>query len=634
MNPDVDKALKAALDALKSGKTVQVRGSIGSGRRTLAARLQTELGERAVFVDLLPPREIDAAASAWLQASVSTDVHEGPTRSSLEVTRAHAAKIAGALADAGKVLVILLPTMEGALDDEEAERQSRVRAVLEGLRQASRRVELGSPGVPASLGNVVIDLPEHALRLADLDGFGVYAPHAAALKKVLGAERVLPLVLRLAVGNVAWGMSAAEAAELCRRPAADALGLLLRRLVAEASKVQPVLQALRRLSLVRRPIPRAELLSFARVPTEHEPLLTGVIGYGDETITVSPPARRLLKEELDEGSIEAEPQHAELAGVYARADGALDPFQISEPSRMVAWLEKQHHLANGGEQTRTEWEKQKHVDPWLWWGRARALSLSRHFAAAATVYKSGLSLFPKDDYGWHYLAFNLDRAGTPEEVPAAFKTAIEIEPTHQWWNSRYVCWLIRNGRYAQARKEWSEALRRVDSDGSLANEIADAFHYYVAQQWMERSHVSDARRVLEPLSPGLVAASRTRELRERIRDTEKEFKEFVDGASSMKTDAVATKLRGVWSAMREQFGDMLPLPSVQLDLPDEDALLEFDDHDCRVSISIKEGAAPFAWYARFRPTSESGASKQRLANVSELMAALTPWMRKLCDGRS
>lgn len=633
MNPDVDKALNASLNALKSGKTVQVRGSIGSGRRTLAARLQSELGERAVLVDLLPPREIDAAASAWLQASVSTDVHEGPTRSSLEATRSHAAKIAGALADAKKVLVILLPTMEAALDDEEAERQRRVRAVLEGLRQTPRRVELGSPSVPASLGTVVVDLPEHALRLADLDGFGVYAPHAAALKKALGAERVLPLVLRLAVGNVAWGMSATEAAELCRRPAADALGLLLRRLVVEASKVEPVLQSLRRLSLVRRPLPRTELLSFARVPPEHEPLLTGVIGYGDEVITVSPPARRLLKEELDGASAEAEPQHAELAGVYAKADGALDPFQISEPGRMVAWLEKQHHLANGGEQTRAEWEKQKHVDPWLWWGRARALSLSRRFASAAAVYKNGLALFPQDDYGWHYLAFNLDKAGSPEEVPAAFKKAIEIEPQHQWWNSRYVCWLIRNGRYAQARQEWSEALRRVDSDGSLANEIADAFHYYVAQQWMERSHVADARRVLEPLSPGLVAGSRTRELRARIRETEREFTEFVDGVSSVTTDEVGKTLRDVLSAIRKQYGDLLPLPSIQLNLPDEDALLEFDDHDCRVSISIKHAAQPYAWYARFRPTSESGASKQRIANASDLMTALAPWLRKLCDGR-
>ena len=168
----------------------------------------------------------------------------------------------------------------------------------------------------------------------------------------------------------------------------------------------------------------------------------------------------------------------------------------------------------------------------------------------------------------------------------------------------------------------------------MANEIADGFHYYVAHQWMERSHVSDARRVLEPLSRGLVAASRTSELRKRIRDTEREFADFLEGLSSVKTPSVTAAVRSVWTALREQFGDQLPLPSIQLELPDEDALLEFDDHDCRVSISVKDVDAPFAWYARFRPTAESAASKQRLTSVPELMLALAPWMRKLCDGRS
>ncbi|MCC6558558.1 MAG: hypothetical protein IT372_36955, partial [Polyangiaceae bacterium] len=109
----------------------------------------------------------------------------------------------------------------------------------------------------------------------------------------------------------------------------------------------------------------------------------------------------------------------------------------------------------------------------------------------------------RDAYAWHYLGYNLDRAGRQRrEAEHAFRAAVEIRPDHPWYNGRLVTFLIEQARFRDAEQEWSRAVLRMDPHGEhvltspwLAREV----HQWVVRAWLRFGEVRRARSVFDDI---------------------------------------------------------------------------------------------------------------------------------------
>ncbi len=633
--PDVAKALSEAEEALDGGQSVEIRGPLGSGRSTLLAALTSR--RDLALVDLLDSSETDAIAAAWLQTSALAERTSQPAQvESTKSLERFVSELAKSIAEK-KLLVVAIPFTWGFSEARNDERGERMLAVLRGFRRARPRVEIVHARQREPTCDLVIDLPPYAIPLKSIDdsAWGAYSAHAGALKSALRHEiTVLPVVARLAIGAVAVGVPVDEAANVSRLPPAQAIRGLVRRLVAAASDDARLRAPLRCITEIRRPMMREALLSLLGAPTEHEALFVEALGYGNP-VKVPAFLRDILREELKRGVDGAvvEDTHRRIAEHYRKLDGANT--LPGDGKTAVAWLEKVHHLAHGGPPAAAEWSLQSLPDPALWWDRARTLSLEGRFLEAANLYRECVRRFPDDGYGWHYLAFNLERSGgKPDEIEAAYLQAVSRAPENPWWNSRLVSWLIRSTNPATARKEWLAAEARVDPDASKALSrdpwLAHHFHYWVAQAWRGDGRNGDARKVLDALPRPLAEGEPVTELAARLDAENSRWNGYLEtletalGISREHADLV----RQFWSDLKEFKGMVLPLP-----------VLEREDSAVRLSWSLSRWYLTVAissdgkceWYGSRRPAGGSAFGEMVTGSGKKLDTQFLSWLNRLCD---
>lgn len=534
----IESKVEGVLAALEpAASIVVVGGPEGAGRGHVVRRVSEHL--RTLELEAPPLRDADAGVSLLLQVMAHVPVDERDAIFACRDLRssAHAAAKLAVTASGAEVLTLRLPRswerlLETRDEDEDEAQLDRVREVLRGIQDwadlrllvlcGAGRAEwkrwLRSPTfVRLDAAATKLDL------LEDESMWGAYVPFSRAVRGACDGAGVTPTPLqtRLLVALASRGLELATAVELVKTSAPAALvpllGILSKSLT-ESEEASALRDALNRLLLARRPV-KAELLDeLTRLP-EHHSFFADCVGYGTSEGVRVP---EVVKDQLlgSTCSIEEEkPSHERLLAHYKSMDGKANARDVETVEAMRAWLERAHHAALLRDEA--EWKQLEPPCPEFYWARARWLSRAcKDYAAAASVYFDGVSKFPKDDYGWHYFAWNADRAGRPTaEVDAAFHKAIELDETNRWWNSRYVTFLIRRAQYGRAETEYLDGLARLRSAGNEAT-LPRAYHRWIIAEWLEQGEVGRARAVFDDIPEEARGDYRVAREAERLLDAE------------------------------------------------------------------------------------------------------------------
>jgi len=529
-----DRLARWAIEQVSAGDRIcAITGPVGAGKSRVLAGLRE--AAPVVIVEPPPLRDGDAVFHALAQiaaaAGVAGEAYEA--RASVRERAASAARQLSACHD--RVLVLRLPSSWSRLDAASGRDQLvfRRRAIelLQGLRDAAGlRLVVLATAIDRALERVlglhgrVKRLPAPAVRLGALGdeaAWGPYAPHARRAATLLReAPHVPPVAARVLVGCLALGAAEASAAQALApaAPLRPLLVLLSERLAQPEH--QELASGLASALAAREELPLEVAEHLAGLPEEHRPLLRDCVGYQPEAGALR--VTETVRLALGGASPGA---HRRLAEHYQALDGQRSLAAL-DAEHARAWLEKVHHLAHGGPETGPLWDEQTRDARELFWDRGRALSIHEQLHhLAAEVYRACVERFPDDAYAWHYLGYNLDRAGVePLLAEHALREAVELEGDNRWWHSRLVTFLVEQARYADAEEATRVALSQLDPDGSRVEEdsqLCRDFHRWVMAAWLDAGEVARARQTFNLLPPEVVAEEKVlRLLKWRLEDAE------------------------------------------------------------------------------------------------------------------
>lgn len=137
-------------------------------------------------------------------------------------------------------------------------------------------------------------------------------------------------------------------------------------------------------------------------------------------------------------------------------------------------------------------------------GRSLSYVLRQH-QQAADVFRMALRLDEENAYSHHYLAFNLDwNAESVEEVETHYQKAIELQPDHPWWWSRWISYLATRGRFKAAANQWRDALDALSvTEDATPDWIYLSLHRWVARWMLHWSNLDLAENVLRSIPSSL-----------------------------------------------------------------------------------------------------------------------------------
>lgn len=510
----------AIASAVDPGARVHVDIRAGVPRMRLLGGIAHHLGDASTVV--LPPlQDPDASLHGLLQAAATLG-HQAVEQATQDGTplRERARAVGRELASAGRPLLVWVPTswVAGEETGNPGPQIRRLRAeeVLGGwlsvenlsvvilAHSSSVGLIARSTGVTTEWRRLTIAPPTAAL--PDDAAWGSYANAAAWLRRTLKTTRdarLNSLQLRLLVALVGLGRAPHEL--LAGPTAARDLVKQLSDLLASLGG-RDVSEGVRRALLARRPVPRELAVEISRVPEGHLALITDCLGEGEDVLDIDDVVREglLARRTVDGKRPPADTRvHLALADYHESLDGAQDP--TAAWSHITHWLEKTHHLGLSGPLGADRWAQLELPTRELYWDRARSLSVDHEqYVAAAELYQECIHRFDRRDaYSWHYLGYNLDRAGVRrKDAEHAFRKAVELRPDHPWYNGRLVTFLIDQARFRAAEEEWHLALERMDPDGENVAKspwLAKEAHRWVVKAWLRFGEVRRAREVLDDI---------------------------------------------------------------------------------------------------------------------------------------
>jgi tetratricopeptide (TPR) repeat protein len=483
----------------------------------LDSPLVEELTERAspgsAVIEVLGPDEVDAAMHVEVQLARAmglgvppagaTDTDEAAERALSVRARA----IARAAAAQKRLVVLVLPpswprgnawseALTFEADAGANVRWRRLRALLEGLHAEHLRAVVisGSEAVhPWRARAARCRYRRQTVRPEDME-----VPAGDALEPAVREVRdLLAVASRAPSPAEARAMVGLAALEVPIDDLADDPTRAIQRFAHSLRQRHDLADALRLLSLTRVGLTPAQLVSA--VPDPPHALRAAVVGY--RLVHLSSAVRRALRDLVGRDPGADESAHQRLAAMYRARDGAISPAALDHAAT-VAWLEKVHHLANGGDATEEEWRLQEPCDREYYWARARYLSRhAKRYRDSADLYRECLERFGDDSYTHHYFAFNLDRARGPlEDVRRHYERAVELDPRNPWWSSRWVTFLIGHGTLRDSKTAFDAALEQLDPEGerlAASPWLALHLHRWVIRRWLALGYVAEARHVLD-----------------------------------------------------------------------------------------------------------------------------------------
>lgn len=532
----IEPHVETVLEALRPQATVVVGGPEGAGRGYLAGRVSS--ARKTLEVEAPPLVDADAGVHLLFQmiSFVPADQRDAIfAAKDLRASAFEATKRAMEGSNA-EVLSLRLPRswerlLETREDDQDEAQLDRVRDVLRGIQDFSAAPLMILCGAGRFEWKRWLRSPTFVLlgpaasKLDLLDDetlWGEYVAHSRAVLAACKHEAWMPTPLqaRLCVALASLGVSPNESLTTSKAAPPGALWPLLKRLrrslASTTGEHRALRDALGSVLVARRPVPIEIVTALA--PSTPTTFFAECIGYETSEGVRIP---EVVRDELSGvASAAAErPGHERLLQHYKALDGVAKPNGIATVTAMRAWLERAHHAALLRDEA--EWNQLEPPCPEFYWSRARWLSrVCKEYAAAADVYAAGVARFPDDDYGWHYFAWNAERAGRPtSDVEPAYKEAIAINETNRWWNSRYVTFLIRRAQYRRAEIEYAEGLAKLRTSGAEAT-LAPIYHRWIIAEWLEQGEVARARSVAEDVPEDAWRDPRLARELERLLDAE------------------------------------------------------------------------------------------------------------------
>jgi tetratricopeptide (TPR) repeat protein len=498
----------------------QVSAPAGAGKSRLLAHLQRNLDRNSLVPVLVAPsfRSLDAGPTALVQVGVGLKERgriNGQFDNLTEPGRPWSEKILGIqrwLSDQRTDVVLLCdePFLWSSEVSEEAHARAHSLEVFRALVEAApcRRVVAGflppefrgHTRRPRTLGT-----PPEALGEAYARSWGDLAATAAELLVALGdwpsRRSVLELDLRVACAFAAgtadvirWLPEVATARDAARF-LADALG--------RRADLAAVCRTWARLALLRGPFDRELLGLLDETPLSGPQacliargllVADGSILSMHEVLRAEGRAREWLSQE----------QRGRTQHQLARF--CKDCFQSradqNDSRAILDEIEAFHHAASAPDRTTLTAFRAFFVDQLHTLGRVLSREV-RDQEGAVAVFERAVEWDSEDDYGHHYLAFNLDVLGrSPQRVEEHYLQAIALDPLNVWWRSRWINFLITRGRVPEARAAWNaatDALGLPDQDADPR--VYESLHLWVARLLVHRGQMDFAEKILRGIPP-------------------------------------------------------------------------------------------------------------------------------------
>lgn len=180
-------------------------------------------------------------------------------------------------------------------------------------------------------------------------------------------------------------------------------------------------------------------------------------------------------------------------------DRLASEYSLVGNSQLRDFVESLHHGLLGANASRFQ-----ESDPRLQFveqldeiGRTLSFVHGEH-TRAASIFRLAVGLDSEHAYSHHYLAFNLDwLAEESTEVELHYKKAIELQPTHPWWWSRWISYLATRGRSGEAQLYWRAAVDAMNiSEDGTPPWIFLSLHRWVARWLLHWAELDFAEEVL------------------------------------------------------------------------------------------------------------------------------------------
>lgn len=536
------EAVQRLRESIDGGdRRLAIHGAPGAGKTAVLAALAESLrGARPVVRIELSDHD-DAAQAALVQAAAQLAFAK-PDLLECVVPRHEPARVPWAtriaalregLAEARQEPVLLVdePIFEPGSSPERQFFTSRAVEIT--------RAVMGAPGVVVLAGS---SIPPGIAWDAGVELPLVHAPDDAVARRVVdevpGRRPLPPVIVQVLAALQAGGV------DIRRIPRRD---LRLDRLVLhELGRLllhrPPMRGVIARLSALRLPFPedlltRAGLFSLPEPDRQIVGHLLAAAGEGRRIVPAALTAaiRRCIVSG-DPAWTPQEPAGAEhrFAAEHHRAcfEAARAGGQVAVAVREE--LEEIHQLTEAGDAAALLDRSLQFVEQYDALGkslsqkalRAPKVEEDRLRRDAVRAYERAVEHDPRDAYAHHYIAYNLDILATDRErVGQEYVTAKDLAPSHPWYHSRHICFLITTAWMQLAREGWERATADLGSTGGPLDEaICEALHRPVARLLLERSELGFAREVLEDVpetirsAPWWIALDQLRVCLEEDRD--------------------------------------------------------------------------------------------------------------------
>jgi len=258
-----------------------------------------------------------------------------------------------------------------------------------------------------------------------------------------------------------------------------------------------------RLALVRGPIDNAlyQILKEPNLDSSEVAILERGMLDAERGNLILP---RLLRQSIDPLTVLTETAsrgiHGQVSEHYKMMASQLDDMA----ERCLFDVERFHHWVLKGDPSQPIQGEPFSVEQLHAAGSILSYVFRDHRSAVA-VFERAVALDDRDDYGHHYLAFNLDwLAADIPWVERHYRRAIGLNPEHSWWWSRWICFLITIGRGYQAKQAWNDATDALSVD-ALPDDtgVFEALHLWVARLLLHRGQLDFAERVLNSTPTGV-----------------------------------------------------------------------------------------------------------------------------------
>lgn len=533
-------------------QTWLIGGRWGSGKSTLLRLLKNSLKAKKLMPIVLSPpqREMDTGPAVLLQIADSLRSY-GLANGELEILEKPDAKWSDKLGETlnclnrAKDVVVLLceetgkwavsPTSDDAFSlYSNQHTQDVLAAIHEGV--ACRRV-FTAPSARSNDDHRTHFLPRdtHPSRLLDDDEpWGAMAPVAHKLHARLGSTLgvATPLEIRLLVA-LAEITSVTEAAAYFYSQWLDCRAIT-QRLALEIATRQHYgkFRTLWAQLALCRELVDPELLNVLDVeslePHEQTLLYHGLLHPRDECYELN---HVLRFQETVVSWLDSEDRiatHRKLAGYYA---AKLVKSKSASRSDLELELEGYHHVSRAPSEETVGTFRAMFVDQLNKLGRTYSKEF-RNYEAAAAVFREAIRRDDQNDYAHHYLAYNIDwMANDPASAETEYRRAIELNPQHPWWWSRWINFLITVGRSREAREQWTQAVEALNlTTGDGPEIVYHSLHLWVARLLVHRAQLDFAEAVLS-------------ETPASIRETDLRFRAIVDLLAALRE---AERIRSVF----------------------------------------------------------------------------------------